>query len=1038
MAELPKPKGLPSLPTPKLPRIPGQPGDLNSSDGLYDLAKSSGFKEDADKIVALHSGEQHKTFFAGGVISDVFDVLNVASYGVVGTLKGKGFYEGIKNRESFSDQDALGRYGLTGVVAGIVLDIATDPFTYIAPWKALSKVPGLAKGVKTAKEAVFGNLQERTIDESGKSFQDLVGGNKQAKWLADKVVWMFGQDPVYKETYERMQRSLGIGLQHATQTIKGLAKLDSSVSEKLLVRDETGRFARKNIDQLQNELSSDEFAFVKPVWDNIDKLGKELVDLGVLGKNKFEENFGTYLKNAYTEFEFAKEKNVFKAGSIGIKGSKSRVEGLTQEKMSELGQIDNPNYLLLKTMLDMTKDVENAKFFKSVNGKFAVNGPREGFTKVPDTKRFQRSVGAVAELRDEVGKINDQLNPLFAELKQTFRGDKILLKELNSIEKEVLSLRKKEARELTDFFGEGGVVLKTTTKPRSLGTIPDRLSEIGNKTKAFKSFSDLEKSSVGIQLEKLFVNGDLERAGFKTMEDFYDAAKGKFKPEVTKEGEGVMIGNLPKIIAFQKRIENLLEKSTRLKDIDKKSINDSFINLERQISDLKFGKEDLLAQIEIRQLGDLAGKYVPESMIKSINEVVKLTESGFGEHLVAEFKYMKVVLSPSTHIRNVLSNQILNWWKLGIGPWRQDLYFEALNDIRTKNKWYDRAQKAGLGASTYAANELRGLLDDPEMNIVMKGYGVGWKKVKQVMGDIYQEEENWAKLVAFKEGIKKGFSDDEAWKMAESATFNYAQVTPFIRKLRTSIWGVPFITFPLKATPIAVETALKNTPRVSFFGKLRTSIENLSDQKELEKEREKEPAYIRDGFFIKLPIKDKEGRSAYFDLTYIVPFGDLVTGQILSRQVSRETGLKESVPSAIASANPTLNFIKEIMNNQDFYGNKILRESDPVEKQISDVTRHLMKTFVPPWLADQMPGGYGQDGTRIPTGFDKITDPNKRTQQTRTFAQEISKYLGFKVQPFDAEVQSSINESNKKKGLRQLLLDNNVVANYSNVYQPKE
>lgn len=306
------------------------------------------------------------------------------------------------------------------------------------------------------------------------------------------------------------------------------------------------------------------------------------------------------------------------------------------------------------------------------------------------------------------------------------------------------------------------------------------------------------------------------------------------------------------------------------------------------------------------------------------------------------------------------------------------------------------------------------------------------------MGNLYQEEENWAKLVAFKQMLKKGMSDDAAWKAAESATFNYAQVTPFIRQIRTAIWGVPFITFPLKATPIAIEVAAKHPARVSFFGKLKAGIENLSDQKETEEERALEPKYIRDGFFVKLPIKDEHGRSAYFDLTYVIPFGDLMSGQLFERQISRKTGLAEPIGATVLSKNPVFNLLKEMAANQDFSGNKIVQESDPVEKQIADFFRHLSKTYLPPWLGDQLPGGYKEDGTRALTGFQKAATTEEDPNQSRTIFEEALKNLGQKVLPLDAEVQQNINEWNKRKALQTLLLENGVVSEFSNVYQPKE
>ena len=1038
VAQLPK---LPKLP--QLPKLPSLRGGLDSSEGLYSAAHDAGLKDKADEIVRLNSGEEHKKFFAGGFISDTFDVLNIASYGVVGTLKGKGFAEGIKNRESFSDQDALGRYGLIGVVGGIALDIISDPFTYIAPWKILSHVPGLSKAAKAGKERILGKATEQVIDETGRTFQSNIGGVPVVKELADKVVWMLGKDPIFKETYETMLRNTGIGIQKAHVLFKQFAKFDPQVSEKLLERIpaefEGGveRFARKDINLLQRELSPEQFAPVKEAWDTIDNLGKELVDLGVLGKGKFEENFGAYLKNAYSEYELARDgAGKFSSKVLGIRGTKKRVEELTAEKAKQIGQIENPAYLLGKTMVDMVKDVENAKFFREVNQRWGTDVAREGFTLVPKTKKFQTSTGAVAELKQQVGTINTKLKPLFKELKQTFSADKKALSEINAIEKELATMSTKRADELTKFFSEGATKEVITETGRKLGIIPEKLQPLANSVKKFDTLESLMKSSVGVKLEKLYINGGLERNGFKNMEDFFKQVKSPYKAPDIGVKEVVQKGDVKKIIDLQKRVEQLVAKSEKLSDIEKTSINDSFINLERQISDLRFGKEDLMEEIQKNVAGDLAGKYIPDDMAQYVNEVAN-PSSAFGHKLVGQFKYMKVVLSPATHVRNIISNKILNWWKLGIGPWRFDLDAAAIKSIKTKDEWYQRAQKAGMSASTYASNELPGLLTHPSGGL-SNNYAV--KKIRQVeqyMGDVYQHEEDFAKLVAFKEMVKKGLSDAEAWKAAESATFNYAQVTPFIRQVRTAIWGVPFITFPLKATPIAIEAALKQTHRVSFFGKFRTAMENLSDQKETEEEKKQIPDYIRNGFFVKLPMKDERGRSSYFDLTYIIPFGDLMSGQLFERPISKETGLKESPVLTLASKNPALNVIKEMMRNQTFSGQRIWKESDPVARQLADLNTHLLRTMSPPWMGDQLPGGYNDAGERVSTGFARTleegTDPNQR----RTFIQELFKNIGLKVTPFDVDVQESINDYNKSKGLQSLLKDSGVVKDFSRVYQPK-
>lgn len=1015
--------------------------DTKTSLGLYSIAKKNGLQDEANDIIKLHSGEETKKFFSGGVISDVFDVLNVASYGVVGTLKGQSFADGIKNRESFSDKDSLGQYGLTGMVAGIALDIATDPFTYIAPWTALKKVPGFAKGTEAVIEKTLGKTEQKIIEDgTGRTISEiesLTPIQKTTHYVADKVVWMYGQDPVFRETYEKMQRGIGIQTTAVSKLLAPFNKIDPAVADKLLTRiapDVEGgveRLARQDINVLQRELSAEQFAKIKPIWDKIDGMGKELVDLGVLGKDKFEENIGSYVKNVYTEYETAKKGGVFGSAKItGIKGTKVRKEGLTQEAAEKAGQIENPHYVLGVTMMQMAKDIENAKLFKAVSKNFATDKQLEGFVRVADTRRLSTTSGANAELALKIGDVNTQLKPLFKDLRSTFKADKKVMSQIDSVEKQIIEASTKRGDELTKFFSEGNLVEKTTTTPRKLGTIPEILQKNANDIKKFDNFDDFMKSPESIKLEKLYINGELERNGFSSMQKFFDTVKNPFKPEITKTGEVVGKSDMEEVISLQKQIEQLTTKSTNLSEIDKQSINDSFRYLESKISELTDVKAGLKEEIQANKLGDLAGKYIPANMEKYINEVAN-PSSALGNHIVSEFKYMKVVLSPATHVRNILSNQILNWWKLGIGPYRQDLYYDAVMDIKKGGEWTKRAEKVGLGADTYAANELKGLLDSPEMNKAMSKYGKKWNSTKKFMGDIYQEEENVAKLVAFRHSVEKGFSDSEAWKMAESATFNYAQVTPFVRKLRTAIWGVPFITFPLKAAPIAIETAFKHTGRMSFFGKLKDGLEQQGDIEETKRERASELPHMKDGFFVKLPFKDSEGRSAYFDLTYIIPLGIMMGGGI-----SKETGLETGVIGSVASNVPAFGFVRDLTRNKDFSGNKIFRESDSQEKKIADLTAYLMKTMAPPMVADQIPSGYKENGERVSTGLLKSSEASNKNQRLTTM-ETMLKYVGAKVQPVDASIQASINEQNQKRGLQTLLTERGVVKDFSNVYVPK-
>lgn len=802
--------------------------DIKTSDGLYTLAVQSGLKNRADSILASQQGEETKKIFSGGFISDIFDGLNALQYGVVGTLKGKGFMEGVRTRQSFSDQDSLGDKGLPGVIGGIALDIAVDPFTYIAPWTIVKKISPLMKAGQAVKGAIFGKKVAKAIDVGedvlAKSYEATEGGTRIGKYLAQKFQWMAGADPIFKETFERGLKNTAVSTDNIVQMSKGVSKLAPETAKKLLTRDETGRFIRVGLSQLQKTLSPEEFETVAQVYNKIDNLGKEAVDLGLLSKTKYEENIGTYLKSAYEEYELAKKGGLFGSAKVGIKGILKRKD-LSQEAMKELGQIDNPAYLLFKSAFDLSKDVENAKMFKTVAEKFGTNVAQEGFTKLPTGTR----------------------------------------------------------------------------------------------------------------------------------------------------------------------------------------------------------------------LGSLAGKYVPDHMAEYLKEIITPSANTIQKQLVANFKFFKVVMNPGTHARNIISNKILNYWKLGMNPLDPRVIKSDLTAVKEiakgAGKWSDEARPLGYSLDTFASAEMKGLLESANPNMFGKATSA-WGKTKKVLGDMYQAEENHAKLSAYIfQRTTKGLSPEDAWKAAESATFNYAQVTPFVRKLRESLFGFPFITFTVKSTPAVLETVAKAPQRISVIGKIKQGIENLSDIKETEAERRNEPSWVKDGFYIKLPIKDKQGRSAYFDLTYILPFGDLMAGNFFETGQNMQTGLPESQVASMMKKSPFIQTVTAIGKNQDFYGNSIWKNSDSSEKQLADLMNYLAKSYAPPLLGDQLPGGYNEKGERQNKGIINSLDASSENQK-RNLMEELLRNVGAKIQPIDADIQETYTEWNKKKALQNLLKENGILNELNINYIP--
>lgn len=799
--------------------------DIKTSEGLRQRADQLGYGKEADEILA-RQGEDPGKIYSGGFISDTFDTLNALQYGVVGMVKGKTFMEGVKTRQSFSDQDALGKFGWKGAIAGIAADIALDPLTYVAPWTIAKKIPGAAKAGKAVKTALFGEMAEKTIS-GGRKVQTLEGGSTAGKYLARKFKWAFGQDPIYREIGDRSTRNILVGNQNLRSMVeKGVINLPQKKAAQLFTKDKTGRFIRKGLDELI-DFTPEEIKNVQKVYKSLDDLGDEAVDLGILTRETFEKNKGVYIKSLFETHELPVEKGKFDFLGTKLKGVKARKK-LSPEKLKELGQIENPAYILFKSVADLSKEVENTKLFNKVAANFGSDEALDGFQKI-------------------VGK------------------------------------------------------------------------------------------------------------GF----------------------------------------------------------------------------------------GALDNKYVPQSIFDDLTELTRtksVTEKNLGK-VVAGFKFNKVIMNPATHARNIMSNQVLNWWKLGMNPLDPrtiSAQAEAMGQIVKKSgKWIDEAKTVGYNLDTYAAAEIKDLLLSPDSAKALTKMNKGWRKIVAKLGDVYQGEENFAKLTAFIYKRKAGMGIEDAWKAAESATFNYAQVTPFVRRVRESIFGMPFITFSIKATPLAAETALKAPHRISAFGKVKKAIENQADQDELFSERANEPSWIKDGFYIKLPMKDKNGNSAYFDLTYIVPFGDLMSGQFFTRGTDRETGQPESIISSATEKTPFFNLLKELNKNQDFYGDKIWRDSDSPEKQSADLMRHLTKTYLPPLVADQIPGGYMPSGEKRIKGIRGVLDKDSASAQQRTLMQEMMRNVGLKVQPINTDMQETYSEWNKKKALETLLLERGGLKEFSRTYIPK-
>jgi len=200
--------------------------DLRTTEGLTTLAQQEGLQKQLTRIP--ERGEKPKEFWSGGFISDTFDTLNALQYGVAGVIKGKSFKEGIDDRESFTDEDALGGKGVLPFITGLAMDIATDPLTYVGGLGLVGKagkVLGITKNLKKAK--------------------DVVAKTEAGKQLGRHFVYRFGQDPVYREMSERAVRNSQREVQNIVNLTKPLKELDGATQREITRARELGQLGRK-------------------------------------------------------------------------------------------------------------------------------------------------------------------------------------------------------------------------------------------------------------------------------------------------------------------------------------------------------------------------------------------------------------------------------------------------------------------------------------------------------------------------------------------------------------------------------------------------------------------------------------------------------------------------------------------------------------------------------------------------------------------------------------------------------------------------
>lgn len=343
--------------------------------------------------------------------------------------------------------------------------------------------------------------------------------------------------------------------------------------------------------------------------------------------------------------------------------------------------------------------------------------------------------------------------------------------------------------------------------------------------------------------------------------------------------------------------------------------------------------------------GALRGMVVHPQVAKDILSMERiLTDQNKAlTKLVSLWKVGKTALNPATHGRNVISN-IMLLEASGTPSHRiPDLLAQSVDDITNKSILYRELQKRGIGFSTFTEAELSFINDIYKHNqgglinkILNKAVSKSESALKpfKSLEKLYGLEEQLFKIAKTRQLLEQGYNINNAFAEAEKWLFNYNRIPDFIRSVRNSPFGSPFITFQYKAIPRIFEALVKNPIDVIkypiFFGALEQYAKqkfNLSDSDMKLLKRDQPLNYL-------LPFTDSNNQLRMYNLKYTLPYG-----QIFEENPLATFGIGNnpifSVPSSV------------LWNRNPLTGREIFNANDSQFKQFSDKFDFTMKQILP-------------------------------------------------------------------------------------------
>lgn len=398
-----------------------------------------------------------------------------------------------------------------------------------------------------------------------------------------------------------------------------------------------------------------------------------------------------------------------------------------------------------------------------------------------------------------------------------------------------------------------------------------------------------------------------------------------------------------------------------------------------------------------RGMGSLRNRWVNPEVAKDINGITKIIQASdrIYQNFLSAWKMGKVTFNPATHGRNILSNAILLEMS-GVPSWRiPDLISASIDDIAKNTGLYQQFKQAGLGLGTFKSVEIEALkgVYSGKSNISEMLEKAGKGLDKTFAGDLnrlYQLEEEVFKLARGRYLLEQGFTVPNAFAEAEKWLFNYNKIPEFIRQVRTSPLGAPFITFQYKAMPRILEALIKRPMTVLKYPLLMGATEqyaikkfNLTPEQVAIIKKGKPLTYI-------LPFTDSQGNIRLFDLQYILPYGEVFERRYMM-----------GIPTFGIMGNPIVStpYNLFIHNRNPYTGQEIISEDASGVKKAKQAFQYIANQLLPP-----LTPGVGYPAETIRKAMEGRSD--KYGIKYDYWWEVISNVAGLKTKPINIDIET--------------------------------